>query len=180
MKNTRRLICATLLMSLAPAIAMATPGQTEAQFLTWAKASPGLHDMQKKVNEMSALPNYSATIKAGSVAGTFLATVGEHAKIVDESVAVANGGDSYDILKHPDTSWALLSAVYGTAIAGDFQTAAKVGAWTLFQQTQKTTLYRGKLFGYEAAYAWVKLIPLSQVDAEAKLLATCAKEECGD
>jgi hypothetical protein len=180
MKKTWRQICATVLLALVPAAAIALPGQTETQFESWAKAGPSLHNMQKKISEMSALPYYSATFKAGPISGTFLANVGEGSKIVDESVALANASESYDILKHFDTAWDLLAAVYGTAIAGDFRTAKKVGSWTLYQEKQPTALYRGTLYGYEAAFAFVKLIPLSMVDKEAKLLATCAKEECGD
>jgi hypothetical protein len=180
MKNTWRLICAASLIALVPAIAIASPGQTATQFESWAKANPALHGMQKKMSEMSALPYYSATFQAASVAGTFLANVGEGSKIVDESVAVANSSQSYDILKHPDTASALLAAVYGANVTSDFKSATKVGTWKLYQQTQQTALYRGKLYGYEAAYAFVKLIPLSMVDTEAKNLATCVKEECGD
>ena len=135
---------------------------------------------QKKMSEMSAMPYYSATFQAGTVAGTFLANVGGDSKIVDESVAVANAGESYNILKHLDTASAILAAVYGANVAGDFKGATKVGAWTLYQQTQPTALYRGKLYGYEPAFAFVKLIPLWMVDSEAKNLAMCAKMECGD
>ena len=95
-------------------------------------------------------------------------------------MAVANAGDSYDILKHLDTAGSMLSTVYGANVAGDFKSATKVGSWTLYQQTQPTALYRGKLYGYEPAYAFVKLIPLSKVDNEAKTLASCVKTECGD
>jgi hypothetical protein len=179
MKTSWRQICAASLLALVPAIAAASPGQTAAQFTTWAKANSALHDLQKKMSEMSGEPYYSATFKAGSVSGNFLANIGE-SKVVDESVAVANGGDSYNINKHLDTAAALLSAVYGADVAGDFKSATKVGAWTLYQQTQQTALYRGKLFGYEPAYAFVKVIPLSMVDNEAKTLASCVKTECGD
>ena len=179
MKNTWRQICAASLLALVPAIAVASPGQTLAQFTSWAKANPALQGLQKKMSEMSGEPYYSATFKAGSVTGNFLANIGE-SKVVDESVAVANASDSYDILKHFDTAAALLAAVYGANVAGDFKGATKVGSWTLYKQTQQTALYRGKLFGYEPAYAFVKLIPLSMVDNEAKTLASCAKTECGD
>jgi hypothetical protein len=180
LKNTWRQICAASLLAFVPAIATASPGQTMAQFAIWAKANPNLHGMKKKMSEMSAMPYYSATFQAGSVAGTFLANVGGDSKIVDESVAVANSSQSYDILKHLDTASAMLAAVYGANVAGDFNRATKIGTWTLYQQTQPTALYRGKLYGYEPAFAFVKLIPLWMVDSEAKNLATCVKMECGD
>jgi hypothetical protein len=180
MKNTWRRICAASLLALVPAIAVASPGQTVAQFASWAKANPALHDLQKKMSEMSAMPYYSATFKAGSVAGTFLANVGGDSKIVDESVAVAGSSQSYDILKHLDTASAMLATVYGANVDGDFKSSSKVGSWTLFHETSPTALYRGKLYGYELAFAFVKLIPLWMVDSEAKNLAMCVKMECGD
>ena len=180
MKNTWRLVCAASLLALVPAIALASPGQTVAQFTSWAKANPALHGLQKKTNEMSALPYYSATFQGGSISGSFLANVGEGSKITDESVALANSSDSYDILKHLDVAASMLSAVYGADVASDFKNATKVGSWTLYQQTHPTALYRGKLYGYEPAFGFVKLILPSKVDAEAKDLATCAKQECGD
>ena len=131
--------------------------------------------MQKKMSEMSALPYYSATFQAGSVAGTFLANVGGDSKIVDESVALANSSESYNILKHLDTASAMLAAVYGSRVAGDFKSATKVGSWTLYQETHPTALYRGKLYGYGTAFAWVKLIPLWMVDSEAKNLTMSSR-----
>jgi hypothetical protein len=180
MKNTWRQICAAALLALVPAMAAASPGQTVAQFTGWAKANSALHDLQKKTGEMSGQPYYTATFQVGSVTGNFMANIGGDLKVLDESVAVANSSQSYDILKHLDTASALLSAVYGANVAGDFKGAAKVGSWTLHGQSQQTALYRGKLFGYEPAFAFVKVIALSMVDDEAKTLASCVNTECGD
>jgi hypothetical protein len=180
MKITWRHICAAALVVLVPSVAAASPGQTIAQFASWAKGNAALHDLQKKMGEMSGLPYYSATFRAGSISGTFLANIGEGSKVVDESVAVADTGQSYDILKHPDTASLMVSTVYGADVVGDLKSAAKVGSWTLFQQTSATALFRGKLYGYELAFAFVKLIPLTAVDGEAKNLAACVKTECGD
>jgi hypothetical protein len=179
MKSWRQ-ICAASLLALLPSVAVASPGQTVAQFTSWVKANPALQGLQKKMSDMSGAPYYSATFKAGTVAGNFLANISDGGKVLDESVAVANASETYDILKHFDTAAAMLSTVYGADVAGDFKSATKVGAWTLYQQTQQTALYRGKLYGYEPAFVFVKLIPLSMVDNEAKTLASCVKTECGD
>ena len=66
MKNTWHQVCAASLLALVPAFAAASPGQTVTQFTTWAKANPALHGLQKKMNEMSAMPYYSATFLGGS------------------------------------------------------------------------------------------------------------------
>jgi hypothetical protein len=169
-----------LLLALAPAVAAAMPGQTMPQLAAWAKANPALHGLQKKTGDMSGLPYYTATFHAGSFAGTFMSNVGEDQKILDESVAVQTSNDSYDILKHTDAAGLMLATVYGADLAGDFKNAKTVGTWTLFGETSPTSLYRGKLYGYELAHAFVKLIPLAMVDNEAKILAGCVKQECGD
>ena len=180
MKISFRSLCAAALLASIPVVAAAMPGQTVAQFMTWAKANPALHGLQKKMNEMSAMDYYSATFQAGSVKGNFLANVGENSKISDESVAVDTGSQNYDILKHPEVPPALLAAVYGSDVVADFKGATKVGSWTLKNATSPTALYRGKLYGYELAFSFVKLIPVSTVDAEAKNLAACVTQECGD
>jgi hypothetical protein len=129
---------------------------------------------------MSGLPYFSATFHADGTAGNFLANVDGDGKIAVESVAVDTRSDAYDVLKHLDTAASMLRTVYGATVAGDFKTAQRVGTWTLYGQTQQTALYRGKLYGYEAAFAFVKVLPLARVAAEAKQLAACVDRECGD
>jgi hypothetical protein len=172
---------AVLAVALVRAPALSNPGQMIAQFQAWAKANPALHGVSKQqMNQMTALPYFTATFHAGSTAGTFLASVGADNTVSDESVAVDTASQTYDILKHLDVAAALVEAVYGSTVANDFKTAAQVGRWTLAGQSQATTLYRGKFYGYEATYHFVELIPSSHVDAEAKRLAGCAKSDCGD
>jgi hypothetical protein len=168
-----------LLLALIPALATAMPGQSVAQFTAWANASPALHGLTKKTGDMSGLPYYVATFHAGATAGNFLANFDESGKVQDESVAV-DTGQKYDILKHLDEASAMLTTVYGAAAAADFKAAAKVGSWTLYQQPQATALYRGKLWGYELAFGWVKMMPVGGVAGEAKNLAACVTRECGD
>lgn len=163
----------------APVAAFALPGQSLTQFTAWAHANPALHGLTKKISEMSALPYFAATFRAGSHDGNFLANVGEGNTIENESVAVS-GPQQYDILLHPDVASALLAVVYGPSIAADFRAATKVGSWKLHEQTQATSLFRGTHYGYEAAYSFVELVRLTDVDGEAKRLATCVKQECGD
>jgi hypothetical protein len=179
-RRRRGAIVALILLCVSPAVASAMPGQTNAQFSAWAKANPALHGLTKKMGEMSGMPYYSATFAAGSAKGTFMANVDGNSKVSDESVAFDAPAGVYDILKHPETAKLMLTAVYGAGIATDLTTASKEGTWTMHDDTQATTLYRGKLFGYELAHTFVKLIPVAAVAAEAKLLATCAKTECGD
>lgn len=172
---------AGLAIILLRAPASALPGQTIAQFQAWAKANPALHGLSKQqMNQMTAQPYFTATFQAGSTPGNFLANFGDDNKVTDESVAVNTSSDTYDILKHLDTAAALVGAVYGSNVGNDFKTATQVGRWTLYGQSQATVLYRGKLYGYEAAYHFVQLISPSRIDAEAKRLADCAKTECGD
>jgi hypothetical protein len=178
-RTIRRAVGLAFSLALAPALAIAMPGQTVAQFTAWANGNSALHGLAKKTGEMSGLPYYTASFHAGSTAGTFLANVGEHDAIIDESVAVTTT-QAYDILKHRDTASTMLTAVYGPGVSDDFAAAAKVGSWTLKDQTQQTALYRGKLYGYEVAFAWVKLIPVAGVAGEAKNLAACVTQECGD
>lgn len=132
------------------------------------------------MNEMTGQPYFTATFRAGSVAGKFYANFGDDNRVSDESVGVDTTSETYDILKHPGVAQAMIATVYGNAVANDFTSAAQVGRWKLYQQTQSTVLYRGKLYGYEASYLAVKLISPAQVDAEAKLLARCATMDCGD
>jgi len=166
---------------LVQARALAIPGTSIGQFQAWVKANPALHGLSKQqTNQMTGQPYYTATFHAGSTAGNFLANIGDNNAISDESVAVDTSSESYDILKHVDVAFAMLNAVYGSAVAGDFKSANQVGRWTLQGQTHATALYRGSLYGYEAIALSVQLIPLSKVDAERKRLADCAKTDCGD
>ena len=181
LRFTSILAVAALAIVFVRAPALSLPGQSIAQFQAWAKANPALHGLSKQqMNEMTAQPYFSATFHAGSTPGNFLANFGDDNKATDESVAVDTPSDTYDILKHPDTAIALVNAVYGSSVANDFKTATKVGQWALYGQSHLTALYRGKFYGYEAAYHFVQLIPPSRIDAEAKRLAGCAKTECGD
>jgi len=132
------------------------------------------------MNQMTAQPYFTATFHAGATPGKFLANAGDDDKVTDESVAVDTPSETYDILAHMDTAAALVDAVYGSNVADDFKTATQVGRWALFGQSQATALYRGKLYGYEATFHYVQLIPSSRIDAEAKRLASCAKTDCGD
>lgn len=168
-----------MLLAFFPALACAMLGQTASGFVAWANGNPALHGLAKKTGDMSGLPYYTATFRAGAIDGTFLANVGESGRIDDESVALVTG-QSYDILKHLDTASSLLTAVYGAAVATDFKTATKVGSWTLRLEPQATALYGGKLYGYELAFHFVKLIPVAKVAGEAKYLASCVTRECGD
>lgn len=174
------MLVAAMLLALMPAFALATPGQSVAQFTAWAKANPALRHLAKKKSEMSGLPYYTAAFQAGKIAGTFLANVDEGGKISDESVAVSNAPESYDILKHREVAAVMVATVYGSSVSGDFSVALKLGSWRLKAQTQQTELYRGKLFGYEVAYQFVQLLPLAQVAGEAKRLQSCVNTECGD
>jgi hypothetical protein len=175
-----RAAAAAAFLVLLPGVAAAWPGQTITQFTRWAEGNSAFIGLTKKMGEMSGAPYYTATFVAGNVHGNFMANANSDSQIVDESVAVAGAGDTYDILKHPETSLLLLTTVYGTTAASDFRSATKVGSWTLHGQSQPTALYRGSAFGYELAYAFVKLIPLSMVAQEAKTLASCVDTECGD
>jgi hypothetical protein len=74
----------------------------------------------------------------------------------------------------------MLSTVYGRSVAADFKAARKVGSWVLFGEHLSTVLYRGKLYGYETAFTFVKLIPASNVDNEAQILKGCTTHDCGD
>ena len=167
-----------LLMTSAPAYAL--PGQTTAQLVAWAKANPALHGLTKKIEEMSGNPFYSATFESGSNQGFFNATLDEHGNVTNESLGIGNGPDNYDILKHPATAAALVKTVYGDAVAADMRSATLVGRWTMLGETSATALYRGTLYGYEQAHAFVKILPLGSIGAEAQQLKTCAKQECGD
>jgi len=172
---------AALAIVLVQRPALSLPGQTIAQFQAWAKVNPALHGLSKQqMNQMTAQPYFTATFHAGSTPGNFLANVGDDNKVSDESVAVDTSSETYDILKHLDTAMALVGAVYGANVANDFKTATQVGRWTLYGQSQATVLDRGQLYGYEASYHFVQLIPPSRIDAEAKRLAGCAKTDCGD
>ena len=172
---------AVLVAALAQGSALAIPGATISQFQAWAKANPALHGLSKQqTNQMTGQPYYTAKFHAGSTAGNFLANVGEDNAISDESVAVDTTSETYDILKHTDVAFAMIAAVYGSAVADDYKSANQVGRWTLKQQRGATALYRGKLYGYEAAFFSVQLIPTSKIAAESKRLAQCAKTDCGD
>ncbi|MBV8721950.1 MAG: hypothetical protein JO277_07355 [Candidatus Eremiobacteraeota bacterium] len=172
---------ALLTLCFAPAAASAMPGQSTHAFTAWAKSNGALHGLTRKMNEMSADPYYSASFRtANGTAGTFVSNVNDSNAIFMESVAVDSASDSYDILGHLDTAAALLRAVYGAGIAGDFTGAALVGRWKLKDDVMPTALYRGKQFGYEAAHAFVQVWPLDQVANQAKTLASCVREECGD
>lgn len=161
--------------------ALASPGQTVAEFQSWAKANPALHGLSKQqLNQDTGQPYYSATFQAGATPGTFLANIGADGKVADESVGVDTPNEAYDILKHVDTAAALVDAVYGPGLANDFKTATHVGQWSLKGRTHATALVRGKIYGYEIAFHFVQLIPLSRIDAEAKRLASCAATECDD
>jgi hypothetical protein len=167
------------LFSTLPALAI--PGQSIAQFQSWAKANPALHGLSKQLmNQDTALPYFTATFQAGSTPGTFLANADGNGKITDESVGVDTPDEAYDILKHFDTAAALVDAVYGSDVANDFKTATPVGKWALKGRTHATGLSRGKIYGYETTFHSVQLIPTSRIDAEAKRLASCAKTECDD
>lgn len=177
---TRSLAAAAALVLASVAVsARAIPGQTVVVFEAWAKDNPVLHHLEKKKSEMSGLPYYTATFHEGAANGNFLANIGENGIVTDEAVAI-DTTQTFDILKHRPVALAMLHAVYGQKTAEDFQTADDVGTWTLKNQTNATSLYRGQKFGYELTMLSVKVIPAAQVDAEAKMLAQCVKEECGD
>jgi hypothetical protein len=169
-----------MLIVLLPGIACAMPSQTVSQFVAWAKANPALHGLVKDTNQMDATPYYKATFTAGGTAGNFTADIGEKSTVIDETVAVDTLNESYDILKHRDTASLMLSTVYGSNVAADFKDAASVGSWVLFGEHLSTALYRGKLYGYEASFASVKVIPVSNVDQEARTIKDCTTHPCGD
>jgi hypothetical protein len=175
-----RTFLAALLLAATPTLAGATPGQSVAQFQAWAKANPALHSLSKKTDEMSGAPYFSATFHAGSTAGNFMASIDDGGNVASESVAVDGTPGNYDILKHLDLANQLLQTVYGGNVGGDFAQAKVVGRWTEFGENGPTVLYRGSLYGYEAAHSFVKLIQLAAIAAEAKQLQLCSKQECGD
>ena len=161
-----------------PAVALALPGQSVADFKTWAHANAGLGPLKQQIAEMSGQPFYTAHVKGGPKDATFTANLSA-GKILDETIGVdltvAN-----DMSKDPKLVATLLKAVYGPAVAADARGAALVGRWTLLNDDRATALYRGKRYGYEVAHAFVKVIPAAAVSDEAKYLARCAKTECGD
>jgi hypothetical protein len=174
-------IAALTLTLCSPQAAAASPGQTVAQFQSWAKANPALHALSKQqVNQDTGQPFYTATFQAGLTPGTFLANIGSDGKVTDESVEVDTTVEAYDILKHLDTAAAMVEAVYGPDVAKDFKTATRVGQWALKGRTHATALSRGTIYGYETTYHFVQLIPASRIDAEAKRLVSCAAAECDD
>jgi hypothetical protein len=170
---------ATLAAALVQAPALAIPGTPVSQFQVWAKANPALHKLSKQLtNQDTGQPYFTATFQTGSTAGQFQADVADDGKISNESVAVDSSNESYDILKHLDFASSMIGAVYGTATADDFKSAAQVGRWNLQGFTHATVLYRGKLYGYEASLFSVQLLPPTKIDAEAKRLAACVKSDC--
>ena len=171
---------AAMLAALLPAIASAMAGQTVAQFTAWAKANPALHGLTKETNQMDGTPYYKATFTAGSAGSHFTANIGANSTVIDETLALDTLNESYDISKHVHTASLMLSTVYGRSVAADFNAAPKVGSWVLFGEHLSTVLYRGKLYGYEAAFTFVKLIPTSNVDNEAQILKGCTTHDCGD
>lgn len=183
MKRCMHLWIAAVAVAAAyvPASAPAMPGQTAGDFQSWAKGNAALHGLTRKMNEMTADFYYSASFRTpDGLKGAFESTVGGSNKIAFESVAIETQDERYDILQHPQTAAALVRTVYGSDVASDFQSAAKVGSWKLYQDTMRTALYKGTRFGYEVAHEFVQVWPLDQVAVQAKTLASCATRECGD
>lgn len=179
-RSTLGSLAAILLTALVPAAALALPGQSLTQMLAWAKANPALHGVKEQMNQMTAMPLVTASFDARGMKGTFSADADDADKITGESIAIDSASDSYDILKHPADAAALVETVYGSSVARDFESAAKVGSWTLYGQTHQTTILRGKLYGYESSFHFVRLLPLSGLGAAVKEVQACVKQECGD
>lgn len=171
---------AALLFAAVALPAAALPGQTLAQFNTWAKGNSALHGFKVQMSQDTALNQGLATFAAGSIQGDFTADFDQKNVVVHEMLSFHDERSNYDILKHPDDAQAMVKTVYGSAVAADLATAAKVGSWTLFMAHSPTTLYRGKLYGYELGVGAILLFPLSAVNAEAKRLPACVKDECND
>lgn len=179
-RTTAGTLCAALALLLVPATAAALPGQSTAQFQAWANGNAALTGLKKSKDEMSGLPLFQAHFTAGSINGNFLATLGDGGNVTSESLGYDGAPDNYDILKHADVAVSMIQTVYGRSVAADMKGAVQVGRWTEKDETSPTALYRGSLYGYELAHAFVKLIPTSSVGKEAAMLKTCATQACGD
>lgn len=178
--NFMRHLCFTAAAALLlPTTAMAMPGQTVPAFHTWASHNPALRNMAQHTSEMSGQPYFSADFHIGDQSGTFSASVGG-GHIVSESIGIDTGSDDYDMTKHHTMLESLLRTVYGKSIVDDFNAAKPMGRWTLHNDNVSTALFSGKLFTYEVAHSFVRILKASEAHAEAKRLAECVKMECGD
>ncbi len=168
---------ASAVMCLEPSAAVfAEPGQSLAQFSSWAARRDFLRGMGRAMDELSGQAAFDVLAADHGIVWHFHArTNGRTIRAESLEIGQSPAQPGSMPIRHDGTGYGIVffRALYGKSIAADYLAAARVASITDRDSHVRSVFYRGKRFGYEVAGGALTITTRAGAAADRALLQRC-------